>query len=74
MALATHFRHERNKTTIMSTAMRLVKVNRVKDAIGPWPWRKSQALHEKGSGHKVVMVAFEDVVGESAAVVTVEQP
>lgn len=68
--------------------MRLVKVNRVKDAIGaycltchqtfhgcyPWPWRKSQALHEKGSGHKVVMVAFEDVVGESAAVVTVEQP
>ena len=50
---------------------RIVKVRRVRDAIGAycldcqrviaddtqwqWGWRKSQLMHEKGSGHRTMM-------------------
>lgn len=50
---------------------RIVKVRRVKDAIGAycldcqrviadesqwqWSWRKSQLMHERGSGHQTIM-------------------
>lgn len=49
----------------------IVRVRRVRDAIGAycldcqrsiadvcdpsWHWRKSQKMHEKGTGHKVIM-------------------
>ena len=54
---------------------RIVKVRRVKDAIGAycldcqrviadetqwqWHWRKSQKLHEQGSGHRTIMYSLE---------------
>lgn len=54
---------------------RIVKVRRVKDAIGAycldcqrviadncqtcWHWRKSQGLHERGTGHKTIMYRLE---------------
>lgn len=50
---------------------RIVKVRRVRDAVGAycldcqrviadicdpyWSWRKSQVMHERGSGHKTIM-------------------
>jgi len=56
--------------------LRLVKVKRVRDAIGAyclncnrviaddcspyWHWRKSQVMHERGTGHKTVMVTYEE--------------
>ena len=63
--------------------LRLVEVKRVRDAIGAycldcdrmiadncdpyWHWRKSQAMHERGAGHKVVMVAYEEVADSQTA-------
>ena len=51
-----------------------VKVRTVKQAIGarcldcgqvftesfPWHWRKSQALHEKGTGHKMELFTIKE--------------
>lgn len=54
---------------------RIVKVRRVRDAIGAycldcqrviandcdphWHWRKSQVMHERGTGHKTIMYTIE---------------
>lgn len=54
--------------------LEIIEVKRVKDACGAyclvcmvdfnpaenpfWHWRKSQAMHEKGTGHKMVMYTF----------------
>lgn len=64
----------------MSTTLRLVKVKRVRDAIGAYcldcnrviadncdpcrHWRKHQRTHEQGTGHRTVMVRYGEMEGK----------
>lgn len=59
------------ETQRLDVGFRVTPVRRVKDAIGAycltcqrviaddtqwcWSWRKSQLMHERGSGHKTIM-------------------